>query len=165
MPALEVPLANAIRSPKQAAADCYYRIPVRPIYKSYPVYAPGHEPPGYMDWLKQQEPVIIWGRLRPQTPTPDGSRLEIKAGEIVFDSPISYNALATVTDVRDPVWYQKTGTPVAGDGTMQLSRYVIRKKGVIDLGEVSCASCHTRLMPDGSMLMPKQHIPTIVRDS
>jgi hypothetical protein len=36
---------------------------------------------------------------------------------------------------------------------------------VIDLGEVSCASCHTRLMPDGSMLMPKQHIPTIVRDS
>jgi hypothetical protein len=29
-----------------------------------------------MDWLKQQEPVIIWGRLRPQTPTPDRSRLD-----------------------------------------------------------------------------------------
>jgi hypothetical protein len=44
MPALEVPLANPIGSPKHVSADYYYRIPVRPIYKSYPVYAPGHEP-------------------------------------------------------------------------------------------------------------------------
>ena len=109
MPALEVPLANAIRSPKQAAADCYYRIPVRPIYKSYPVYAPGHEPPGYMDWLKQQETVIIWDDCDHKPPFQTEADW-IKPGEIVFDSPISYKALATVTDVRDPVWYQKTGS-------------------------------------------------------
>ena len=39
---------------------------LRPIYKSYPVYVPGHESPGhelpaYMEWLKQQEPEIVWG--------------------------------------------------------------------------------------------------------
>jgi hypothetical protein len=34
---LEVPLANPIGSPKQISADYYYRIPVRPIYKQYPV--------------------------------------------------------------------------------------------------------------------------------
>src|SRR3974377_2159999 len=60
MAALEVPLANPIGSPKHVPADYYYKIPVRPIYKQYPVYAPGHEPPGYMDWLKQQEPHVIW---------------------------------------------------------------------------------------------------------
>src|SRR4029434_690522 len=49
---LEVPLANPVGSPKHVSADYYYRIPVAPIYKSYPVYTPGHEPPGYMDWLK-----------------------------------------------------------------------------------------------------------------
>ena len=54
MAALEIPLANPIGSPKHVPADYYYRIPVRPIYKSYPVYAPGHEPSGYMDWLKHQ---------------------------------------------------------------------------------------------------------------
>src|SRR5437899_9428532 len=59
MEKLEVPLANPIGSPKQVSADYYYRIPVRPIYKQYPVYAPGREPAGYMEWLEQQEPVII----------------------------------------------------------------------------------------------------------
>ena len=38
MSRLEVPLANPIGSPKQITADYYYRIPVRPIYKQYPVY-------------------------------------------------------------------------------------------------------------------------------
>src|SRR5450755_2747014 len=60
MAALQVPLANPIGSPRNVSVDYYYRIPVRPIYKSYPVYAPGHEPPGYMDWLKQQDPAILW---------------------------------------------------------------------------------------------------------
>ena len=26
--------------------DFYYKMPIRPIYKSYPVYAPGREPWG-----------------------------------------------------------------------------------------------------------------------
>jgi hypothetical protein len=60
MATLEVPLADAVGSPKSAPADYYYKIPVRPIYKCYPIYAPGHEPPGYLAWLKQQEPQIIW---------------------------------------------------------------------------------------------------------
>ena len=42
----EVPLAQPEASPKHVSSDYYYRIPVRPIYKSYPVYAYGHEPPG-----------------------------------------------------------------------------------------------------------------------
>src|ERR1700730_11269178 len=60
MAELEVPLADASASPRQVSADYYYRIPVRAIYKNYPVYAPGHEPPGYLDWLRKQEPVIVW---------------------------------------------------------------------------------------------------------
>src|SRR6476660_1583032 len=59
--ALEVPLANPAGSPKHISAEYYYSIPVRPIYKSYPVYAPGHEPPGYFDRLTRQEPEIVWG--------------------------------------------------------------------------------------------------------
>src|SRR6185369_7120816 len=56
---LELPLADAANSPKHVSADYYYRIPVRPIYKSYPVYAPGKEPQGYQAWLKQQQPEVI----------------------------------------------------------------------------------------------------------
>src|SRR5690242_19623190 len=60
MASLEVPLANPIGSPRQVPSSFYYKIPVRPIYKSYPVYAPGHEPPRYIEWLKQQAPEILW---------------------------------------------------------------------------------------------------------
>src|SRR6516162_5668237 len=49
MAELEIPLTNPSGSPKYVSADYYYRIPVRPIYKSYPVYAPGHEPPNYIE--------------------------------------------------------------------------------------------------------------------
>ena len=57
--ALEVPLADPIGSPKHVSSAYYYKIPVRQIYKQYPVYAPGREPAGYMEWLKKQEPVIL----------------------------------------------------------------------------------------------------------
>jgi len=57
MEKLELPLANTDASPKHVPADYYYRIPVRPIYKSYPVYAPGKEPVGYMESLKQSTQI------------------------------------------------------------------------------------------------------------
>jgi hypothetical protein len=56
---LEVPLADPVGSPKHVSAAYYYKMPVRPIYKEYPIYAPDDEPPGYMEWLKRQEPVIL----------------------------------------------------------------------------------------------------------
>ena len=43
---LEVPLADASHSPRHISAEDYYRIPVRPIYKTYPKYHPDKEPPG-----------------------------------------------------------------------------------------------------------------------
>ena len=89
MATLEVPLANPIGSPKHVSADYYYRIPVRPIYKSYPVYAPGHEPPGYMEWLKQQEPVVVWDD-KGHTPPLKTEAEWIRAGELVFDSPLTF---------------------------------------------------------------------------
>src|SRR5438874_1693631 len=60
MAELELPLADHKGSPKHISADYYYRIPVRPLYKSYPVYASGQEPQGYMDWVRQQEPHTIF---------------------------------------------------------------------------------------------------------
>ena len=61
---LEVPLADPRYSPVHVSSDYYYRMPVRQIYKSYPIYPPGKEPPGYMEWLKQQEPEIVFDARR-----------------------------------------------------------------------------------------------------
>jgi hypothetical protein len=85
---LEVPLPDPSFSPAAIPAHYYYRMPVRPIYKSYPVYAPGKEPPGYGDWLKQQEPEIVFDAAKLKTEAD-----WIKAGEIVFDAPIFYDGV------------------------------------------------------------------------
>ena len=47
LPSIELPLPHAEFSPVHVPGDYYYAIPVRPIYKSYPVYHPDHEPEGY----------------------------------------------------------------------------------------------------------------------
>ena len=156
MATLEVPLANPIGTPKSASADYYYRVPVRPIYKSYPIYTPGHEPPGYLDWLKRQEPQIVWddkGHAPPLKTEADW----IRAGKIAFDAPIAYG-FPTYDEqpkslyVRDPDWYTRTGSPVGTDGVLPFYSYVIRQKGKVEIGVLACATCHTRVMPEGSLI-------------
>jgi hypothetical protein len=147
----EVPLVHPERSPKHVSPDFYYRIPARPIYKSYPIYAPGKEPAGYMEWLAQQEPEIVFdpAKLRSE-------RDWVRAGELVFDAPIGFGATFRLAQVRDRDWYERLGVPVTKDGVMPFSRYVIRKKGVVEVGSGSCLMCHARVMPDGTLLKGAQ---------
>jgi hypothetical protein len=151
----EVPLAVAAASPKHVSADYYYRIPVRPIYKSYPVYAHGREPAGYLDWLKRQDPVIVWDD-KGNAPSLQTEADWIGAGEIVFDSPLVLDVHFAVEDVRSAAWLAHTGAPVAAGGTLPWFQYVVRKKGVVELGSLSCGSCHTRVDARGGVLKGAQ---------
>lgn len=156
---LEVPLADPTGSPKHVSGAYYYRMPIRRVYKQYPVYAPGHEPSGYMDWLKQQDPVIVWDK--DHAPLLNTAADWIKAGEIVFDAPIGYGGLFAglppdVLYVRQPQFYRETGTPVAADGTVPFYRYVVTARGEVKIGILSCAMCHSRVMADGTVLKGAQ---------
>ncbi|HXJ96364.1 MAG TPA: di-heme oxidoredictase family protein [Terriglobia bacterium] len=158
---LQLPLADPKVSPVEVSWDYYYRIPRRPIYKSYPVYAPASEPEGYLEWLKQQEPQVIWGiddRGVTHAPPLRTEADWVRAGELVFEAPIAYDSdpwgssLVGVDNVRDPAWYAAIQTPVSAGGVLPFARYVIRVKGRVELGQQSCAMCHTRVMPDGSVV-------------
>jgi hypothetical protein len=151
---LQVPLAVADASPVQIPSTYYYGLPVRPIYKSYAVYHPHKEPAGYIDWLKRQEPQVTFdpGKLKTAEDW-------IAAGELVFDAPILYGDLGGLGSdlyLRDVGWYQDTGAALARDGTLPFYRYVIRNKGKIEIGVLSCGMCHTRVMPDGAVLKGAQ---------
>jgi hypothetical protein len=125
-------------------------MPVRPVYKSYPVYAPGNEPPGYINWLEQQEPEIVFNSLKLKT-----EEDWVRAGELVFDTPISYAPLSNAAP-RDPAFYGIDGLLLAKDGRLPYQGYVIRKKGVIEVGLNSCTTCHTRVFSDGSFVKGAQ---------
>ncbi len=64
---LELPLSRPEYSPKHVSETFYYQIPVRPIYKSYPVYHPDREPKGYVDWLRTQDPELLWDAAKLKT--------------------------------------------------------------------------------------------------
>ncbi|MDQ2920442.1 MAG: hypothetical protein M3R52_02325, partial [Acidobacteriota bacterium] len=117
---LELPLASTGSPAEHISSDYYYRMPVRTIYKNYPIYAPGKEPPGYFEKLKELEPEIVFDLPNLKTEAD-----WIKAGELVFDAPITYDApnqlaFLTLSEVRNPAWYQRVGV---FNGCPELANY------------------------------------------
>ena len=154
MASIEVPLAHPEASPVQISSAYYYRIGVRPIYKSYPIYHPDKEPPGYIEWLQQQTPETAFDTADLKT-----SEDWIEAGEQVFEAPTAYGNMFGFSPglyVRDPEWQRAVRPPLLHDGVMPGMRYFVREKGKIEIGMFSCAMCHSRVMPDGSLVKGAQ---------
>jgi hypothetical protein len=151
---LEVPLADSRSSSRHISADDYYRLPVRPIYKSYPKIHPDKEPDGYRDRLRQVEPVVLWddGAHRPKLETKEDW---IKAGELVFNAPVLFSP-QTFTAAEIRAFTEKVGDLYDKDGVSPFAVYVVRERGKLETGEVACAECHSRVMPDGSVIRGAQ---------
>jgi len=148
---LDVPVSQPGYSQKAVSPDYYYRIPVTLVYKSYPVYARGREPAGYLDTLRRLPPELAFNSARLKT-----KEDWIHAGEMVFDAPAAYDAEVNREELNDPEWYKTTGVPIAADGTIPWLRYVIRSKGKVEVGNLSCGFCHTRVLEDGSVVKGAQ---------
>lgn len=148
------PLAGLGVAPTQIRSELYYQAPVDNL-RTYPVYHPDREPKGYREALLQRGPQ----------PLIDASELHteadwIAAGKRVFDE---LDTPATRSD--DPVVLAHFTSAAAVDRYRDASHDVVSKDGVLldyrwvvtadrklKLSLSSCAGCHTRLMPDGSVL-------------
>ena len=61
----------------------------------------------------------------------------MSAGEIVFNALTSLHPLFfTAQDLNDPNFFKETGMPVAKGGTISFARWVVRRKGVVELGSM-----------------------------
>jgi len=151
---MEVPLAQRDRSPKYMSSAEYYALKVRPIYRSYPMYVAGREPKGYLESLKQKDPEIVFDPAKLHT------RADwIRAGKLVFESETAFFPAGSPPSAAD------ASCPPASDGSSTCfapgSRYYIRQKGVLEVGSNSCAGCHTRTLPDGTIFEGGQGDPSI----
>lgn len=144
----QVPLARAEVSPTFLPATHFYACKVRPILRTYPVYHPDREPKGYLDTLRAVEPEVLWDAAG-KRPTLDTEADWLRAGEAVYDAPIWPRPLAAVPHFRDRDLLSRVGVPVAADGTLPGLHYVVRTKGQVELATFSCATCHTRVLPNG----------------
>ena len=119
MAEFEVPLARPEYSPKHVGSDYYYRLPVRPVYKSYPIYHPDREPAGYLEELRIKEPEVAFDEAKVNRTEEEW----IQAGSLVFDAPLDYDPpFISFEDARDRSWYKSNNVLVTGDGVMPTLR-------------------------------------------
>ena len=151
MARLELPLVKPEFSAKHASAEAYYKLPVFEIYKSQPLYRPDLAPGNYLAFLQGQQPELEWDPAKLPTTNAEW----IRAGEALFDFPTRIGRIAFgEVDVNDPYvykreWWEAVKPTVGGDGALPGYRFVIRKKGKIEIGVNACSMCHARVMPDG----------------
>ncbi len=135
------------------APESYYEsLPEHVIYKTYPVYAKGQEPPGYLDSLKTLEPEIVFdlNKIRNQEDW-------IRAGEHVFFWPAAISGPDSPFGSHlDSAYLADSGDPITKEGIYPFAKYIITEKGIVQYGDLSCATCHTRVTKEGELIIGAQ---------
>jgi hypothetical protein len=148
------PVAGLGVPPSLFTADEYYDAPVDNL-RTYPVYHPRFEPRGYRELLRMQGPQPLIERSKLKT------RADwIEAGRRVFeqlDTALSRTAdpavIAHFSDAKSVDRYRDESHDVMTPAGVLLDyRWVVDLDGTLKLSLSSCSGCHTRLMPDGSLL-------------
>jgi len=135
-----------------ASEEYYNSLEEHVIYKTYPFYTREKEPEGYLDSLRKLEPEIAFDLSKIKT-----QEDWIKAGEAVFHWPVQFGR-----PIEDSVsrlsmeFIEATNGKLTPEGIYPFSHYVIKKKGELLRGDLSCANCHTRVMDDGSLIVGGQ---------
>ena len=145
------PLASIDIRPGHFSEAEYYRAPLD-NYRTYPVYHPDREPPGYWESLKKKkpEPLVDLGTKGPAFNW-------IAAGKRVWDEvDVPFFRLfdqESISMARSPDYVRKNEhhLVVRPDGTLAMYRWVITPRG-IGLSITACSSCHTRYMDDGTAI-------------
>ena len=148
------PLAGLGVPPTHVSAERYYAAPVDNL-RTYPVYHPSREPKGYREALvaKGPLPLIDEATLRTEADW-------FAAGKRVFeelDTPASRTAdpavIAHFTDGAAIDRFRDAAhDTMTSDGVILDYRWVVDHDRKLKLSFSSCAGCHTRVLPDGSLL-------------
>ena len=134
--------------------DEYYAASVDNV-RTHPVYAPDKEPKGYREWmLKQgQQRLIEPEKLKTE-------RDWVEAGRQVFgglDFPVTRTDDPRIMKfLGDPDAVRKGGDSITKDGIIPALRWSVGSDGKLKVGLADCSGCHSRIMPDGSLLLGAQ---------
>jgi mono/diheme cytochrome c family protein len=127
----------------------YYAAPEAEWVRTYPVYFPGREPAGYWETLRA---------MRPEPLVAAGARSDaawIGTGRRVFeemDVPAFRSTDPRIIAIaRSSEQFARRGGQAQKDGRVLGLRWVPTSKGLA-LGAADCSTCHTRVLPDGSLL-------------
>jgi hypothetical protein len=141
------PVAALNVRPSHYTAAEYYKAPADNL-RTYPVYPPDKEPPGYWEGLQQRKPA----------PLVDASAIHssedwIAAGERAFRELDTVAARTGDPQVlrlaRDPATFKDIDT--LPDGSLLDLRWVVTERG-LQLSAVECSLCHRYIRADKSVM-------------
>jgi hypothetical protein len=136
------PIAGLGIRPAHYSSAEYYSSPEDNL-RTYPVYRPDKEPPGYWEELQKKKPE----------PLVDASKVQTKAdwitaGERAFEELDNFwtrtNDPAVIARARDARSFE--GVATLPDGTVRAPRWVVTPEGVM-LSFPDCITCHRSLLP------------------
>lgn len=132
----------------------YYAAPIDNT-RTYPVYAPDREPKGYRDWMRKQghQRLIEPENLKTERDWTDAGRRVFEG----LDFPVTRTDDARLLKFLGDAEAVKNGNDlVTRDGIIPGMRWVVDKDGKLKVSLADCSSCHSRVMPDGSLLLGAQ---------
>ena len=146
-----LPTAEAAVSVTPISEAYYYKLPERKVFKSYPILLTDDIEANrkYIDSLKSLDPVDLF-QNEPKT-----EQDLIRLGEEVFNAPLATFDYSDDFFKGLNISVKDAGVPVSKK-TFPFYSYVVDEKSKIKIGVFSCAMCHTRVMPDGSIIKGAQ---------
>ncbi len=148
------PIAGINAIPNFYSEEEYYAAPVDNV-RTYPVYAPDKEPKGYREWMLKQGPQRL---IEPEKLKSE--RDWIEAGRVVFaglDFPVTRTDDPRIMKfLSDPEAVRKGGDSITNSGIIPSLRWSIDRDGKLKIGLADCSACHSRILPDGSLLLGAQ---------
>lgn len=144
---MHLPPPDTIVRVEYASEEYYHSLPEHVITKTHPVYIRESEPANYLDSLRTLEPEIVFDVTKLKT-----QEDWIKAGEEVFNWPVAFSSFNDKTGRWKKADFANGKVALTTDGRYESNRYIINEKGKIILGSLSCASCHTRILPSGQIV-------------
>jgi|RhiMethySRZTD1v2_1073278.scaffolds.fasta_scaffold02253_2 hypothetical protein len=140
------PVATLNNRPAHYSSAEYYSVRGDNL-RTYPVYPPNSEPPGYWEELqkKKPEPLVDVSKIRSAADW-------IVAGETAFREVDNFwsrtDDKALIAQARDPKTFE--GVFRLPDGTAFGPRWVVTEEGV-KLSSPACSACHFTVRTDGSV--------------
>jgi hypothetical protein len=151
---MHLPFADSTATLEFVSEEEYYKLPVRTVFKTFPFYMPGTEPPGYYDSLRNLDPVILFKEENIRTEAE-----WTRAGELIYDMPMNYTIIdSNMLKLLPAMAAQWRAAGIFPDkkGIIPFVSISVREKGKIEFGSESCGMCHSKQMPDGRLLKGAQ---------
>ena len=140
------PVAGLNVRPAHYSGAEYYSVPGENV-RTYPIYPPDKEPPGYWDELKKKkpEPLVDVSKIRSAADW-------IAAGERAFRELDNFwsrtDDPALIAQARDPQSFE--GVFTLPDGASFGPRWVVTAEG-LKLSSPACSACHFTIHDDGTV--------------